>query len=366
MKNKIAIIGIRGLPVIYSGFESFIEVLAPELVNKGFDMWVYNRSPYVKANKKKYHGVNLITLPTLQSKNFETIIHSFLSTLHACLLLKPKVIYYLGLGNSPLTIIPKIFKIKTVINVDGLDWRREKWGTLAKAYLRIAEYLATKIPDRIITDSKYMHQYYLDKYQKQTEYITYPFDIKLLRKYKGEKNLLAKYNLIKNKYFVWVGRLVPENKVEILLEAFKQIKTDYKCVIIGDDFYNSAYKNKIYELIDSDRRMVRTGFLPRNKYASLLKNAFCYVETKCSGGTHPSLIEAINMNLLILKITEKITKYNKKSVRTFNNCEIDKLIESLNYSSQNINIKLFNNYKKINLSKIINHYSLTLSEIIIS
>lgn len=293
---KIAIIGIRGIPVIYSGFESFVENLAPTLVKNNFIVCVYCRSAYVNFGRKHYKKVKLISIPTVKSKNLESFIHSFLSTIHALIFVRPKIIYYLGVGNALFTFIPRLFGIKTVINVDGLDWKREKWGKIASFYLRISQYLATILPNITITDSLYMKDYYLSHYGKKTIYIPYGFDEKLLMLGKDiEDRILKKYNIKKKKYFVWVGRIVPDNHLEELIYAFKQLKTDYKCVIIGDDLYKSGYKNFIFNLVKNDKRIVFTGFISKDKYALLVRNAFCYVETKRSGGAHPSLIEATGL-----------------------------------------------------------------------
>ncbi len=298
---KISIIGIRGIPVIYSGFESFAENLATSLVKKNFRVYVYCRLPYVNVKRKQYKKVNLISLPTIRSKNLESFIHSFLSTIHTIIFIRPQIIYYLGVGNALFTFIPRLFGARTFINVDGLDWRREKWGKIASFYLRISEYLATILPSVTVTDSLYMKNYYLTHYGKKTIYIPYGFDKKLLTIGRGiEDKVLKQYNIKKNKYFVWVGRIVPDNHLEELIYAFRKLKTNYKCVVIGDDIYKSSYKRFIFDLAKENKRIVFTGFLSKDRYALLVRNALCYVETKRSGGTHPSLIEAIGMTKTII------------------------------------------------------------------
>lgn len=308
---KIVIIGIRGIPVIYSGFESFIGNLAPDLVKRGFAVTVYCRSHYIKKKIRDYKGVNLVYLPTFQNKYLETFFHSFISTLHSCFFLRPKLIYFLGVGNSPFILLARLFKIKTVINVDGLDWKREKWGWLASQYLRFCQWLTTKTAHIIITDSIFMQKYYLKTYKKETTYIPYGF----YPKFKENKKILKKYNLKKNQYLVWVGRLVPDNHLEELLEAFIKLNSNYKCVIIGDSNYEDNYKKVIYKYAEKDKRIIFTGFLLRDDYATLVKNALCYIETKSSGGTHPSFIEAQGWNGLVLQpdylINNKFIKKNR-------------------------------------------------------
>lgn len=307
---KIALIGIRGIPVIYSGFESFAENLATALALKKNEMYVYSRSPYVDKRIQKYKNVNLITLFTVRSKNTESIIHSFLATFHACFILKPKIIYYFGVGNAIFTLLPRFFGIKTIINVDGLDWKREKWGPIAKIYLKFSEFIATIFPNKTITDSLFIKKYYHDKYNKETTYIPYGFDESLNKTERSlKRQLFKKYGLKAKKYFVWVGRIVPENHLEELIIAFKKLKTDFKCLIIGNDLYQSRYKSYIKGLSKDDNRIIFTGFLPKKDYAILVKSSFCYVETKRSGGTHPSLIEAMGLGCLIVSNNHSSNKH---------------------------------------------------------
>lgn len=287
---KIAIIGIRGFNIIYSGFESFITNLIPSLVKKNLDISVYCRSHYYTHKKRNNSkGIKLVYLPTLKNKYLESFIHSFLSTIHACFVHRPKVIYFLGVGNSVFVIIARLFGIKTIINVDGLDWRRGKWNFIAQNYLRFSQFLAVKFANQVITDSRYMQDYYKRSYQKETVYIPYSH----YPKFKENIKIFKEYKLEKKKYYIWVGRLVPDNNLEELLKAYVHLKTSFKCVIVGDSTYEEGYKTKIYKWSEQDQRIIFTGFLDRDNYLTLLKNAYCYIETKRSGGTHPTLIEAI-------------------------------------------------------------------------
>lgn len=297
---KIAFIGIRGIPIVYSGFETFAENLAVQLVKENYKVSVYCRSPYISiALGNSYKGVNLIVLPTIKSKNFETIIHSFLSTLHACFLRRYEVIYYFGVGNAIFTLLPKLLGIKTIINVDGLDWKREKWDGFAKWYLKYSEYLATKIPDVIISDSLYIQQYYQKNYKKRSIFIPYSFrDIPMSPS--KQFNLLKTYSIEKRMYFIWVGRIIPDYHVEDFIIAYKRSNTSLKCMIIGDDLYGSPYKKYVYDLAKNDKRIIFTGYIDRKKLYALERNCFSYVETKRSGSTHQSLVDALGLGCFII------------------------------------------------------------------
>lgn len=292
---KIAIIGIRGIPVIYSGFETLAEELSVRLVKKGFEITVYCRKGYVQKKRRTYRGVKLVTLPSVRSKNWETFSHSLVSTLHA-LFQGFDAIYYLGVGSAPFAILPKLFGKRIVINVDGLDWKREKWGPAAKAYLAVSELIASFLADEIVTDSKFIQKYYRRKFSKKTKYISYGF---LPQKIKNS-SVLTKYGLRPKKYLVWVGRLVPDNHADELINAFLKFNTRMKCVLIGDNSNPSNYKGKLVEKVKANKQVIFTGFLNRDLYANLVSHAFAYIETKRSGGAHPSLIEAMGFGSLII------------------------------------------------------------------
>lgn len=285
-KRKIACIGIRGIPVVYSGFESFVEDLVSSITH--FSFYVYCRNRYVK--KTSYKGATLLSLPTLYHYKWETFIHSLLSSVHAVLFLKPHVILYLGVGNAPFLLIPRLFHIRTIINVDGMDWEREKWGWVGKWYLSSCAYLCTRLADTIVTDSTYSTQYYIKKFNKKTVYIPY---MSGGYRWKEDTRELSRYDLTPHTYFVWAGRLVPDNHLDDLIDAYLTCKTNKKLVIIGDDNYQTKYLRTIKEKVGSHNKIIQTGFLPRDRYLTLIKHSYAYIETKQSGGTHPTLLDGL-------------------------------------------------------------------------
>jgi len=139
---KIALLGTRGIPASYSGFETCVEQLGKRLVERGHQVTVYCRSHHIQYPDSQYMGMRLVKLPTISNKYLDTIVHTFLSSIHALGQRYDVAIYFIA-GNSPATWIPRIVGTKTILNVDGLDWRREKWPALAKKYIQFAEYLAT-------------------------------------------------------------------------------------------------------------------------------------------------------------------------------------------------------------------------------
>jgi glycosyltransferase involved in cell wall biosynthesis len=285
---KIALLGTRGIPASYSGFETCVEQLSQRLVERGHDVTVYARSHHITYEGNQYKGIRLIKHGTIANKYLDTIVHSFISSIHALTQRYDVCLYFIA-GNSPVTWIPRLVGTKTILNVDGLDWKREKWPTLAKKYIQFAEYLATKLPTAYITDSQVVQGYYRDRFNNEPPYIPYGSEVDILPP--GET--LAKFGLEPNKYILFVGRLVPENCAHHLVEAFKKIDTNLKCVIVGDAAYAQEYITSLKTRAEGDSRIIFTGYVFGKGYHELGSNAYIFVETSGVGGTHPALVEAM-------------------------------------------------------------------------
>jgi glycosyltransferase involved in cell wall biosynthesis len=285
---KIALLGTRGIPASYSGFETCVEQLGQRLAARGHEVTVYCRSHHITYAGTDYKGMRLVKLPTIASKYLDTIVHSFLSSLHALFQRYDIALYFIA-GNSPVVWIPRLIGTKTILNVDGLDWKREKWPPLAKKYLQFTEYLATFLPTEYLTDSRHVQQFYKEKFNDEPVYIPYGSEVEIL----PPGDTLATYGLKPKKYILFVGRLVPENCVHHLVEAFRGIDTDLKCVIVGDAPYAEEYKTNLKKLAGDDKRIIFTGYVFGKGYQELGSNAYIFVESSGVGGTHPALIEAM-------------------------------------------------------------------------
>lgn len=285
---RIALLGTRGVPASYSGFETCVEQLGQRLVERGHDVTVYCRTHHIHYSGLTYKGMRLVRLPTIPNKYLDTIIHAFISSLHALAERYDVALYFIA-GNSPATWIPRLVGTKTVLNVDGLDWKRRKWPLAAKLYIRAAEYLATRIPNAFITDSTSIQQYYAARYRRTPPYIPYGSEID--PEPAGEA--LARFDLSPRRYVLFVGRLVPENCPHHLVGAFRGLATEMKCVIVGDAPYAEKYKAELLALSRNDPRIIFTGYLFGTGYAELGSHAYVFVETSEVGGTHPAILEAL-------------------------------------------------------------------------
>jgi len=296
---RIAMLGTRGVPASYSGFETCVEQLGSRLVQRGHEVTVYCRSHHITYSEPMYKGMRLIKLPTVANKYLDTIVHSFLSSLHALTQGFDIALYFIA-GNSLVTWIPRLAGQVSILNVDGLDWKRQKWPRMAKRYIQFAERMASVLPSAIITDSRAVQQYYRDVYGAESTYIAYGADVP--RNPPGE--FLSRYGLQPQGYILFVGRLVPENCAHHLVEAFSELNTDLKCVIVGDAAYAQAYIDELKQ--QAGPGVVFTGYLFGEGYHELGSNARIFVETSEVGGTHPALLEAMAFgNCVIVNGTEE-------------------------------------------------------------
>lgn len=326
--QKIGVIGIRGYDVIYSGFETFIKNLLNKSNKKDFYYYLYSRKTYQKEKITK-ENFSTILVPNINNKYLETPFYSLIANLIS-LFIRIDVILYLGFVNSSFIILQKIARRKIIVNADGLDWQRKRWSIFGKLYLKLCEKLTVLFANVIVCDSKTVYQYFSNKYKlKNLVYIPYGTNITIRKTI----NTLNKYDLISKKYIHFVGRLTPENGVEDLIYAFKQIKTDYKCVIVGDSIYEDKYKKYLIKLAGDDKRIVFTGFLKGIDYEEICSHSLLYVETKSVGGTHPSLLEAIAFgNFIIAKNLNFHRETLGRNALYYNSIKGDKeLVEKIKY-----------------------------------
>ncbi len=279
-------LGTRGIPANYGGFETCVEEVAPRLAAMGHDVTVYCRVPPIDYLADVYQGVRLVKLPTIQNKYLDTVFHTSLAAAHAALHGYDAALVF-GVGNSPQALALRLAGQPVVLNVDGLDWKRAKWPGPVKRLLRFAERLAGGAATRTLTDSRNVQNYYQDRYGVELDYIPYgasPAKPAL----NGE---LARFELEPGGYYLYVGRLEPENRVIDLVEAARKADISRPVVIVGDAPYSDEY---IATLVERGAEHVTfTGAIYGDGYWELNHHAHAYVFPVASDGTHPALIEAM-------------------------------------------------------------------------
>lgn len=283
---RIAILGTRGIPANYGGFETFAEQLSTRLAAREHEVTVYGRRHYSMTRKRVHNGVELVILPTIRHKYFDTVVHTFLSVLHA-IPRKYDVILICNAANSIFSFIPRMFGTPTLVNVDGLERKRRKWNRIGKAYYRLSEWLSTFLPTAIVTDAQVIQDYYATKYGARSAMIAYGAEV--ARHAAPEK--LSRFGLAPNQYALYVSRLEPENNAHLVIEAFQRVNTDMLLVMVGGAPYADEYIAKLKST--SDPRVRFLGFVFGEDYRALQQNAYCYIHATEVGGTHPALIEAM-------------------------------------------------------------------------
>jgi glycosyltransferase involved in cell wall biosynthesis len=286
-KLKIAILGTRGVPAKYGGFETCAEEVSVELAKRGHDVTVYGRKGNHDDSLSSFKGVKLKHMPRIKGKVTETFSNTFFSMMHA-IVSGYDIIYVMNAANSPLCLFPLILGKKVVINVDGLEWRRKKWGYFAKQYYQFAEWLSTKFATRIISDSMGIKEYYLDRYKTDSTFIAYGASIE-----KSENpSILNEYGLKPEEYFFVASRLEPENNSDITVSEFEKVKTDKKLVIAGGANYDSDFIKNIQKT--TDKRIIFLGPVYKDGHIKELHcNCFAYVHGNEVGGTNPALLKAL-------------------------------------------------------------------------
>ena len=293
---KISIIGSRGYPYVYSGYETLIKELSERLVARGCEVTVYCHRNLFNKKPALVKGIKLVYVPTIESKSLSQLIHSFLSMCHA-VVSDVDVIFAVNAANGPFGFISKIFRKPTAINVDGLEWLRPKWKGLGGRYFKIAARLSTILFDQIINDSEEMRKVYLNMFKKESVVIAYGAKVT-----KFEDQSLIKQWLIKPKeYYLVVGRMIPDNNADVIVKGFLASNSTKKMVVVGDVFYRDNYADKLKAL--KDERLIFTGYVnDSDVLAALYHHSYMYVHGHEFGGTNPTMIKAMAYGCAILAL----------------------------------------------------------------
>jgi glycosyltransferase involved in cell wall biosynthesis len=293
---RIAILGTRGIPANYGGFETFAEHLSTRLAARGHDVTVYCRAHYTSPRELEFQGVRLKVLPTIRHKYFDTIVHSFLSALHSV----PRrydAALICNAANAPFASILRLTGTPVALNVDGLEHKRKKWNSIARRYYLLAERLATILPNETVTDARVIQEYYLARYRVASTMIAYGAEVE-----RRPDPSVRRWRVEPNRYVLYVSRLEPENNAHLVIEAFKRVRTAHKLLIVGDAPYARDYIADLKARARRDRRIIFTGFVFGRDYRALQQNAYCYVHATEVGGTHPALLEAMGFGNCVLTL----------------------------------------------------------------
>lgn len=287
---RLAILGTRGIPARYGGFETFAEELGTRLASRGHQVTVYTRQRHPQPS---YRGVALRYLPTIRHKYFETVVHTCVSTLHL-MGRRQDAVLYCNAANALFTFLPRLCGMPVALNVDGLERNRKKWNRLGRAWYLISEQLSTWFPTAVVSDARKIADYYRDRYGKATHFIPYGAELGKV----DSTEALEKLGLEPGRYFLYVSRMEPENNALLVRRAFEQVPSAFKLALIGDAPYAHDYIREVRNT--NDPRIVLPGAIYGHGYHELLSHCFAYIHATEVGGTHPALIEAMGRGALVL------------------------------------------------------------------
>ncbi len=324
----VAIIGSRGYPYVYSGYETMVKEIGERLVKKGVKVTVYCHKPLFEITPEQVNGINLVYIPGLETKTLSQLTNSLLSMIHACFS-KADVLLVVNTANGPFGLISKIFRKPTAINVDGMEWLRPKWKGMGARYFLFASRLATKLYDQIITDCEEMQKTYWELFKSPSTMIAYGANPA-----KGaDSNKILKWHLKERGYFLIVGRLIPDNNADLIIEGFVKSSSKRKLVIVGDVPYRDQYAERLKTM--ADERLIFTGYVKdQQELAALYHNCYAYLHGHEYGGTNPAMLKALGFNCAILALD---TRFNKEMLQNgkfgkFFQKKVDAIAEIINHS----------------------------------
>lgn len=293
----IAMVGQKGLPATFGGIERHVEEMGARLARRGHRVTVYCRPGYSESGRGTYRGMELVPATTFATKHLDTIVHSFTSTVKATLS-GADIVHYHALGPGLIAPIPRyLSRSKVVLTVHGLDHERAKWGGAARAALSLSHEFSGRVPDRVVTVSRALQQHYLETFGCEAEYITngvppvHPV---------GPEVIERRFGLRPRRYVLFVGRLVPEKRPDLLIEAFRRISGNTRLVLAGDSSFTDGYSARLRELAGGDPRIVFTGFVYGDTLAALYQHCKVFVQPSEVEGLPLTLLEAIAQQAPVL------------------------------------------------------------------
>jgi glycosyltransferase involved in cell wall biosynthesis len=287
---RIALLGTRGIPANYGGFETFAEELATRLAARGHDVTVYCRAGNVDPalDGTTYRGVRLVVLPAPRSKHLETVVHTWRSAWHAR---RERFDFALVCNSANFLALPvlRAAGIRTALAIDGIESERRKWGVLGRNVYRVAGVLGPRFTDAVIADCAVIEQWLRARGVRNVTMIAYGATAPDVT----TTDALARLGVQPDGYVLYVSRLEPENNADVVIRGFVEANVPYPLVVVGDAPYADAYKSRLRELAAGSDRVLFAGAIYGRGYHELRAHAVSYVQATDVGGTHPALLEAM-------------------------------------------------------------------------
>ena len=283
----------------FTGFETGFGEIAPRLAEMGHDVVMYCRSGSFPEEMRvpEYKGVKLVYVPSPGGKNFSGVISTFFAVLHALFRGNYDVFFFVNVGMGHHAALARLFGKKVVMNVNGLDWTRAKWGPVAKWYFLSAAHSAVKFCTELVTDAFAMQEFYRERFKKETTMIAYGAYVEN----SVNPELVRQFGIEPGEYYLIASRLIPENHADLITDAFLQSGSKRKLVIAGGANYDSPFHQKLRSMTGPN--VLLTGHIDDQEVIRELHcNAFAYLHGHSVGGTNPSLLKAMGYGNLILAL----------------------------------------------------------------
>ncbi|HEY8164928.1 MAG TPA: glycosyltransferase [Gemmatimonadaceae bacterium] len=310
-KLRIGLLGLYGMPMQtlqFTGFETGFGEIAPRLAAAGHDVTMYcRRNSFPESMRpNEYRGVKLIYVPSPGGKNFSGLLSTFFAVVHALTRGRYDLYCFVNVGMGHHAALCRIFGKKVVMNVDGLDWTRAKWGPVARKYFLSAAHSAIRFCNALITDAEAMRRFYLERFSKDTTMIAYGAYVETSK----QPELISQFGIEPNEYYLIASRLVPENNADLITDAFLRSGSPKKLLIAGGANYDSPFHRRLREMA-GDNVLLAGHINDVDVIRELHCNCFAYVHGHSVGGTNPSLLKAMGFGNCILALD---TVFNREAL----------------------------------------------------
>ena len=302
--------GLRGLhpDLEITGFETAFSQIAPRLVARGYRVTIYCRAGAHSPSRRiaSEHGIELIYCPSPGGKNFSALTSTLLAVLHMLLRRRFDLLFFVNVGMGHHSALARLSGRPVVMNVDGLDWTRDKWGPVARAYFYSAAHSAVRFCTALVTDAEIMRTYYQEHFGRETTMIAYGADVEN----SSNPALISALGLAPRDYYLIVSRLIPENSLIEMLDGFRRSRSSRRLVVVGSASYEDAFQRQVRALAAGDSRITLAGHIHDQ---ALLKELWCncyaYLHGHSVGGTNPALLRAMGYGSCVLALD---TQFNRE------------------------------------------------------
>jgi glycosyltransferase involved in cell wall biosynthesis len=329
-------LGTRGVPATFGGVERHVEEIGRRLVARGHEVTVYAQSKYLGDARVQDHlGMRVVRIPTLPSRSLEAIAHSAMSTV-AAMTGGYDVVHYHAVGPGLVAPLPRYFgRARVVQTIHGLDGERAKWGRVAQTILNVATWMSARVPHETVTVSSALTSHYRERYDRScativngvTRRVARPADI-----------IRSKYGLGDGDYSLFVGRLVPEKRPDLLIKAYGELDTDKRLVIVGGSSYTDDYVDELRRLAARDDRIVMPGYVYGDELDEFFTNARSFVQPSAVEGLPLTLLEAMGCGTPVIASDIaphlEVLGRSRTGARLFREGDLDSLVEAFQWSEK--------------------------------